>query len=190
MLLKTLFWDFRDPMIRSDWLYEIVRNMPGRLGFLLRKRILEKRFKKSGVNLRIHKGCRIINIQKLEVGDNVHFGVDSYIQAGGGLEIGDYTEMGPGVKIWSQTHIYDDPEGTLEGAGYEYNKVTIGRNVWIGANAFIMPGVAIEDGCVVSACSSVGVKKWPSNSIIAGNPARKIGERGKIRKQNRDSESK
>ncbi len=182
-MLKSFYWDIKDSTVRKDYLYELVRNMPGRLGFLLRKRILHKRFKKAGVNLRIHKGCRIINIEKLEAGDNVHFGVDSYIQAGGGITIGDFTEMGPGTKIWSQTHIYDDPEMQLEGAGYEYNKVRIGKNVWIGANAFIMPGVVIDDGCVVSACASVGVKKWPANSIIAGNPARKIGERGKIRKQ-------
>ena len=150
----------------------------------MREKVLRKGFKKAGENLRIHKGCRIINIEKLVVGNNVHFGVDSYVQAGGGITIGDFTEMGPGTKIWSQTHIYDDPEKQLEGAGYEYNKVSIGKNVWIGANAFIMPGVVIEDGCVVSACSLVGVKKWPPNSIIAGNPARKIGERGKLRKQN------
>jgi acetyltransferase-like isoleucine patch superfamily enzyme len=117
------------------------------------------------------------------VGENVHFGVDSYIQAGGRIRVGDFTEMGPGVKIWSQNHLFDDPEQVLEGAGYEYKPVSIGRNVWIGANAFIMPGVDIEDGCVISAGAVVGVKKWPSNSIIAGNPARKIGERGGLRKQ-------
>jgi len=182
-MLKTFYWDMKDPEVIREYLYEFVRNMPGRLGFLLRKKVLQKRFKKAGKNLRIHKGCRIINIDKLEVGDNVHFGVDSYIQAGGGITIGDFTEMGPGTKIWSQTHIYDEPEKQLEGAGYEYNKVTIGKNVWIGANAFIMPGVIIDDGCVVSACSLVGLKQWPQNSIIAGNPARKIGERGIIRKQ-------
>ncbi|MEW8506770.1 MAG: acyltransferase [Candidatus Thiodiazotropha sp.] len=185
MILKSLYWDVKDPAVRKEYLYEFVRNMPGRLGFLLRKKILQKRFKRAGENLRIHKGCRIINIENLEVGDNVHFGVDSYIQAGGGIVIGDYTEMGPGTKIWSQTHIYDDPDSNLEGAGYEYKKVEIGKNVWIGANSFIMPGVVIEDGSVVSACSLVGAKRWPANSIIAGNPARRIGERGVIRKQDK-----
>ena len=185
-MLKIIYWDLKDTNVIRDYLYEFVRNMPGRLGFLLRKNFLQKRFKNAGKNLRIHKGCRIINIHKLEVGAHVHFGVDSYIQAGGGISIGDYTEMGPGSKIWSQTHIYDEPEKHLEGAGYEYNKVRIGKNVWIGANSFIMPGVTIEDGCVVSACSLVGKKKWPPNSIIGGNPARKIGERGKIRKQQKE----
>ena len=183
MGFKALYWDLKDGAVRQDWQYEIVRNMPGRFGFLLRRKVLQNSFKKAGQNMRIHKGCRIINIDKLEIGDNVHFGVDSYIQAGGGITIGDFTEMGPGVKIWSQTHIYDDPETPLENTGYAYSKVVIGKNVWIGAAAFIMPGVEIPDGCIIAACSVVGVKKWPKNSIIAGNPARKIGDRGRSRQQ-------
>ncbi|MBU1013349.1 MAG: acyltransferase [Bacteroidetes bacterium] len=183
MILRLLYWDLKDKSTRFDYLYELVRNLPGRVGFYLRKKILSPKFLCAGENIRIHKGCRIINIDKVNVGNNVHFGVDSYIQGGGGITIGDYTEMGPGVKIWSQTHIYDDPDSNLEGAGYEYNEVNIGKNVWIGANSFIMPGATIDDGCVVSACSVVGLKKWPQNSIIAGNPARKIGERGLLRKQ-------
>jgi acetyltransferase-like isoleucine patch superfamily enzyme len=119
----------------------------------------------------------------MHVGDHVHFGVDSYLQAGGGITVGDYTEMGPGVKIWSQTHIFDDPDKPLEGAGYEYNEVIIGSNGWIGANAFIMPGVELGDGCVVAAGSVVGVKAWGQGAIISGNPARKIGKRGQMRGQ-------
>ncbi len=184
MIFKTLYWDLRDPGTRYEYLYELTRNAPGRLGFYLRGRLFAKRMGTVGNHLRVHKGCRIVNIEKMNVGNHVHFGVDSYLQAGGGITIGDFTEMGPGTKIWSQTHIYDDPSMVLEGAGYEYSPVTIGKNVWIGANVFIMPGVEIEEGCVVSAGAVVGVKKWPSNSIIAGNPARKIGERGKLRKQN------
>jgi maltose O-acetyltransferase len=183
MILKELYWDIRDSSVWRELLYEIVRNAPGRFGFSMRRLLLGRQFKTVGKGLRVHKGCRIINTDKMSVGDNVHFGVDSYIQAGGGISIGDFTEMGPGVKIWSQTHVYDDPDQVLEGAGYEYKPVVIERNVWIGANVFIMPGVALKEGSVVAAGAVVGVKQWVPNSIIAGNPARKIGERGTLRKQ-------
>jgi acetyltransferase-like isoleucine patch superfamily enzyme len=183
MLFRFLYWDLINKKTRYEFVYELIRNLPGRSGFYLRQKILHPRFKRAGKNLKVHKGCRIINIDKVKVGNNVHFGVDSYLQGGGGITIGDYTEMGPGVKIWSQTHMYDNPDTNLEGAGYEYNEVVIGKNVWIGANAFILPGVKIEDGCIISACSFVGVKNWPANSMIAGHPARKIGERGTLRKQ-------
>lgn len=183
MLIKYLYWDLMNSSSRNDYLYAIVRNMPGRLGFEMRKLLMQKRLKSVGSNIRIHMGCRLVNPQNLVVGNNVHFGVDSYLQAGGGISIGDFTEMGPGVKIWSQNHIYDDPDKNIEGAGYELKPVQIGNNVWIGASAFIMPGTIIEDGCVISACSVVGAKVWPMNSIISGNPARKIGERGILRTQ-------
>jgi acetyltransferase-like isoleucine patch superfamily enzyme len=183
MILKSLYWDLRDAGTRNEYLYEFARNAPGRLGFYLRGRFFAKRMGTAGSHLRVHKGCRIINIKKMHVGDHVHFGVDSYLQAGGGITVGDYTEMGPGVKIWSQTHIFDDPDKPLEGAGYEYNEVIIGSNVWIGANAFIMPGVELGDGCVVAAGSVVGVKAWGQGAIISGNPARKIGKRGQMRGQ-------
>lgn len=119
-----------------------------------------------------------MGIHNLLVGDNVFFGVDSYIQATGGLEIGDNTLMGPGVKIWTQNHNYSDPDKLIRESGYSYMPVTIGRDVWIGANCFIMPGANIGDGCVISANSCVGAKNWPRYSVIAGNPSRKIGVRG------------
>lgn len=90
MGFKALYWDLKDGAVRQDWQYEIVRNMPGRFGFLLRRKALQNRFKKAGQTMRIHKGCRIINIDKLEIGDSVHFGVDSYIQAGGGASLSDH----------------------------------------------------------------------------------------------------
>jgi len=184
MILKSLYWDLKNSNSRKDYIYSLVRNFPGTTGFLLREKVLRKRFKVAKENTRIHLGVKIINIQKLELGKHVHLGVDSYIQAGGGITIGDYTELGPGAKIWSQTHLFDDPDKNLENAGYEYKEVKIGHNVWIGANAFIMPGAIIEDGCVIAACSVVSGKLWPKNSIISGNPARKIGERGNFRTQN------
>ena len=52
----------------------------------------------------------------------------------------------------------------------------IGERCQIGAHSFIMPGVTIGDECVV-APASVVMKDVPSNTLVAGNPARMI-ERG------------
>ncbi|UZE94359.1 hypothetical protein NKI27_09650 [Alkalimarinus alittae] len=51
--------------------------------------------------------------------------------------------------------------------------MTIGNNVWIGANTFILPGVTIHDGSVVAA-NSVVSSDVPSMSLVGGNPAKLI----------------
>ena len=51
--------------------------------------------------------------------------------------------------------------------------VRIKRNVWIGANATILPGVTIGENAVVGA-GSVVTKDVPDNAVVAGNPARLI----------------
>jgi len=116
----------------------------------------------------------------LSIGDNVSLGFDCIIQAGEGITIDDFTFIGPGVKIWSQNQCFDEPDVMIRYSCYKYREVRIGKDVWIGANAFILPGAKVEDGRVIETYSVVGKKAWPKNSIISGNPARKIGERVKF----------
>ena len=54
------------------------------------------------------------------------------------------------------------------------DKIVIGNNVFIGAGAIIMPGVEIEDNCIIAA-GAVVTKKVLKNSVVAGVPAKKIG---------------
>ena len=52
-------------------------------------------------------------------------------------------------------------------------KVKIGKNVMIGANVTVLPGVIIEDGAVVSACSLVNMDV-PENSVVGGVPIKRL----------------
>ena len=151
--------------------------MPGEYGYILRRKVLRKWFGAVGQNVRVHEGFRFRNIELIKCGNNVNIGVDSFIQAGGGVEIGDYAILGPGVKIWTQNHASARTDIPIQQQGAEYKPVVIGRDVWIGANAFIMPGVELGEGCVVSAGAVVGAKHYPPYKILAGNPARVIGTR-------------
>ena len=57
--------------------------------------------------------------------------------------------------------------------------VTLGRNVWVGANVSILPGVTIGDHCVIGA-GSVATHSIPANSVAYGAPcevAREIGDK-------------
>jgi maltose O-acetyltransferase len=169
----------RDPTGRLYFRYSLVRNCPGPYGFRLRVKALRENFGSCGEGVRIHEGARFRNVHKIRLGANVTVGVDNFIQAAGGVTIGDDTLLGPGVKIWSTNHVFADPDRPIRDQGAEYKEVVIGRDCWIGTDSFIMPGTVLGDGCVVSAMSVVGAKKYPPYSILMGNPARVIGNRKK-----------
>ncbi|BBO72968.1 acyltransferase [Desulfosarcina widdelii] len=178
-LIKYLKWDLSTKSFRFFYLNFFFKDIPGRLGMEIRKLLYERYLRHAGKNLMVYEGVHIRNIDKLSVGDNVALGVNNFIQAAGEVEIGNNAIFAPDVKIWSANHKYDDLEKPIFEQGYDYKKVVIGNNVWIASNVFIMPGAELGDGVVVSAGAVVGAKKIPPYTILAGNPARKIGLRNR-----------
>jgi acetyltransferase-like isoleucine patch superfamily enzyme len=179
LIFKKTFWSLKDKIGRFNYLNGILRLIPGVLGFELRNRIIPKYFQSCGPQINIHEGVRFRGVHKLNVGTNVEIGVDNFLQASGGITIGNDVMLGPGVKIWSVNHNFKDFNTPINQQGYEYKEVGIDDGVWLGANVFVMPGAVIPKGSVVSAGSVVGVKKLSEYSIIAGNPCRVIGNRKK-----------
>lgn len=175
-ILKQCYWELKDPYGRFNFLSWLFRSFPGETGSLLRRRLLGRYFASFGENVSFFPGVKIRGASRLKIGDNVGLGEDVFINAGGGVEIGNNVALGPGVKIWSMNHKYEG-HGPVNDDDYEMKPVVIEHDVWIGANCFIMPGVTIKKGSVVSACSVVGVKVYPPYAIIAGHPARVIGNR-------------
>jgi acetyltransferase-like isoleucine patch superfamily enzyme len=82
------------------------------------------------------------------------------------VEIGDNALLGDFVCIYD-TNFHE----VEEGAGVLTSPVTIGRNVWLARGAVVLPGVTIGDNCVIGA-NAVVSSSIPSNSLVAGNPAR------------------
>ncbi len=176
-IMRLTWWDLCSKNTRFEIMSSIANSIPGKAGFEIRSIIWSHYVQGLGQNVTIHKGIRILNFDKIVIGDNAAIGFGNYIQGAGGISIGEHTILGPFVKIWSANHKFDDPEKPIRDQGYEYKRVHIGSHVWIGAAAFIMPGTHIADRCIISAGSVVGAKRYPANCILAGNPARKIGER-------------
>lgn len=92
-----------------------------------------------------------------------------YINGMNGIELGDNVFIGPGVKIISANHDFQDYTKYSDA-----KPIIIGNDVWIGANAIILPEVNIADGCIIGAGSVVTKCFMQKNSIIAGNPAKVI----------------
>ncbi|HKK19854.1 MAG TPA: acyltransferase, partial [candidate division Zixibacteria bacterium] len=134
---------------RFRFLFHLFRNFPGETGYLIRQHLLRRHLKEMGKGVAIAPGFKFWNIDGISLGNHVRLADDDYIQGGGGVTIGDHTILGPCVKIWSQNHSFSDPDTPILEQGYGYAPVTIGKHCWIGANAFIMPGVELGDGCIV-----------------------------------------
>jgi maltose O-acetyltransferase len=85
------------------------------------------------------------------------------------VSIGDKTQIGPAVQILAADHPRD-PAGRA--AGLEFGRpIRIGRNVWIGGGAIILPGVSIGDEALIGA-GSVVTRDIPAGAVAFGNPAR------------------
>ena len=91
----------------------------------------------------------------------------------GGITIGDNVDIAQDVNIWTEQHNYNSPDFKAELA-----PVVIKDYVWIASRATILPGIELGEGCVV-ACGSVVTKNVPPYTLVAGVPAKVIGQRNK-----------
>lgn len=107
------------------------------------------------------------------IGDYSGIGADSFIGGQGGVKIGSNVIMGPGVKIFSENHNYQNPGVIIRKQGETRKGIIIEDNCWIGGGTIILDGVAVGSGTVIAA-GAVVTKSIPKNSIAAGIPARVI----------------
>ena len=113
---------------------------------------------------------------KLVLGDDVDLAWGVLISAKGGVTIGDRTLVGYRTQIISANHNIPATRGTIFGSGHVCKEVIIGKDVWIGANCIILPGVTIGDGAIVAA-GAIVTKDVPPYTLAGGCPARVIKER-------------
>jgi Acetyltransferase (isoleucine patch superfamily) len=109
----------------------------------------------------------------IEIGDHFFSNMNLVILDGAKVTIGNNVFIAPNVGIYTAGHPLDAEQRNC-GLEYAY-PVSIGNNVWIGAQACILPGVNIGDNTVIGA-GSVVTKDIPANVVAAGNPCRVIRE--------------
>ncbi|WP_323764998.1 sugar O-acetyltransferase [Marinovum sp.] len=116
----------------------------------------------------------------VDYGWNVHLGSGVFLNYGCVLldvcpiTIGDMTQIGPNVQILTADHPRDP---AVRDQGLEYGRpITIGRNVWIGGGAILLPGVTIGDDAVIGA-GAVVTRDVAPGLTVGGNPARPLVSR-------------
>jgi len=137
--------------------------------------IVEKQNGKLKLN-EIGENVRIKHRENLVMGDGVCINDDAWINAVGGVTIGNNVLIGPKVVVHSANHKFSDAEKPISEQGHTLKAVTIEDDVWIGASSVILAGVTIGKGAVVGAGSIVN-KNVEAYSIVVGNPVRVIGRR-------------
>lgn len=120
----------------------------------------------------IHRGCKFFHVGKLSVGEDTVINFGCYLDNRRGITIGNNVGIAHNTKIYTLGHDLNDSQFKTKGA-----PVSIEDNVFIFSNALIMPGITIGEGAIVLAGSVVAkdVEPW---TIVGGNPARKIRDRG------------
>ena len=140
----------------------------------------------------VGKGTEIFNFSNVKIGSHCLIQDHVYIRAGlngrvsvgefcainsfaklfghGGIEIGDYSQIGPGALITTTIHDY---KKAMEA---DFQPVKIGKWVWVGACSTILAGITIGDKSVIGA-GSIVTKDIPSDSVAVGNPAKIIKKR-------------
>ncbi|MFB0834586.1 DapH/DapD/GlmU-related protein [Arthrobacter halodurans] len=110
-----------------------------------------------------------------DFGKNITLGKRIFINSGckfqdqGGVVIGDDCLIGHNTVLATLNHDLDPSRR----ADMHPAPIVIGRNVWIGSNVTVLPGVTIGDNAVVAAASVV-TKDVPHHAVVVGSPARVV----------------
>ena len=117
----------------------------------------------------------IIRIPKEQIGRDVYIGLYCYLN--GKVTVGDDVLIGPHCSIVAGNHKFDPATGAFtartEGDGDE--SVTIGNGSWLCSNVTVTPGCKIGRANLICA-GAVVTKSTPDYAIMAGVPAKQVGE--------------
>ncbi len=127
-------------------------------------------FGSVGINPSIEHNFHCDLGYNIRVGDNFYAGYNCTILDMAEVRIGDNCRIGPNVGIYTSGHSNEPKDRNKSGHAVP---IVIGNEVWIGGSCALLPGVTIGDNSVIAA-GSVVTRDVPSNSLVAGNPAKTL----------------
>ncbi|HEX4070613.1 MAG TPA: acyltransferase [Planctomycetaceae bacterium] len=119
---------------------------------------------------RIRERAKILCPEKLNLGKNVWIGEGAVLDAQGGLTIGDNTQIGLNVMVWSHTSHQQalmGKTGSPTKEGIKYQETRIGSNCFVAGPSVIAPGVTIGDGVIIAPLTFVD-RDLADGEILSG----------------------
>ena len=184
----------------KDWIEFFIRNMPGKIGFLVRSQYYNKRLKKTFEKNRFESGLRIEFPKNIIIGSNSYFGLDCKIYASelsqikigsnvtfnsnvminargkGKILIGNNVLIGPNTVLRSNNHSFENKNKPITEQGMNDGEIFIEDDVWISSNSVILPNCKIGKGAIIAA-GAVVTNNVDSYSIVGGVPAKELNRR-------------
>lgn len=131
------------------------------------------KFSSKGEGVVLEKNLHFAFEENITLGDYVYLGQGTALYGRGGIDIGNYSIISSEVILLSSIHNYLEAELLPYDQKELVSPIVIGRCCWIGIRVIVLPGVMLEEGCIVGA-GAVVTKSFAKGSIIAGNPAKLI----------------
>lgn len=119
----------------------------------------------------------------LTIGDHIHVGAGSYLGAGGGITLGDFSNLSQAVRIYSRSDDFSgehltNPTVPEEYLGVKSAPVRLERHCVVGSGSVILPGCVLPEGVAVGALSLV-VRSLEPWTLYAGIPVRALRTRSR-----------
>ncbi|WP_442965123.1 acyltransferase [Pseudomonas sp. ESBL1] len=170
-VLSSFFLVFPGFIITLLW--DIVSPFSGRVSILVRYCVMAKRFKCIGSNVYFGRFVILRNTRGASFGSNISIHDSCYIDAIGGLEIGNDVSIAHHTSILTFNHTWSNHRLAIKYNPIECAPVKINDDVWIGCGVRIMPGVEIGARSIIAA-GSVVTRSVPPGVIVAGVPAKVV----------------
>ncbi|MFC2992189.1 acyltransferase [Halomonas tibetensis] len=144
----------------------------------LGRRLAERKFRSFGEGSSLRPNVYAVRTDCIDIGERVVIRPQTILMANdlASIRIGSDVLIGSGAHFYASNHRFDRRDQLIADQGHSYTgDLVIEDDVWIGANALIMPGVRVGRHSVIAA-GSVVTKSVEPYSLYAGVPAHKIKE--------------